>query len=69
MQERILAKIIKVKVEEVFALTVPLPLNQNERLVPHLKDSIHICLNPERQECGMIFDCTFKGLNYPQNTL
>ena len=42
-------------------------LDQNRCLVPHLKDSIHICLSPERQECGMIFDYTFKGLNYPQN--
>ena len=32
---------------ELCAPAVPHPMNQNERLVPHLKDLIHICLEPE----------------------
>ena len=27
--------------------------------VPHLKDLIHICLEPEAQDCGMTFNMCF----------
>ena len=57
---RILAKIQVLKVQELWAPTAPLPLNQNECLVPHLKDLIHIFLEPEAQRCGMAFDSYLK---------
>ena len=34
-------------ITNIWAPTVSLPLDKNERLVPHLKDLIHICLEPE----------------------
>ena len=65
MLGRILAKVIEVKVDEVLVPTVPLPLDQNELLVPHLKDPIHICLEPEAQERGMTFRTLYAHLIYP----
>ena len=40
-----------------------MPLDQNEYLVAHLKDPIHICLEPEAQGHGM----TFKVCNHSTN--
>ena len=62
---RILAKIMKVKIDEVWVPTILLPLDQNECLVPHLKDLIHICLEPEAQRRGMTFKAIFLGSKYP----
>ena len=36
-----------------------LPLDQNECLVPHLKDLSHICSEPESQGHGSSFDMNF----------
>ena len=41
---RILVKIINIKLEEFWAPTILLSLDQNECLIPHLKDPTHICL-------------------------
>ena len=41
---------MKVKVDEVWVPTILLPLDQNECLVPHLKDPIHICLESATQD-------------------
>ena len=59
---------MKVKIDEVWVPTILLPLDQNECLVPHLKDPIHICLEPEAQERGMTFRPFFPGSKYPQIT-
>ena len=56
---------MKVKVDEVWVPTILLPLDQNECLVPHLKDSIHVCLEPEAQEHGMTFRALYAHLIYP----
>ena len=40
---------------ELCAPAVPQPMNQNERLVPHLKVLICICLEPEAQMREMTF--------------
>ena len=50
---------------QIWAPTVPLPLDQNELLVPHLKDPIHICLDIEAQERGMTFRTCYAQLIYP----
>ena len=55
------AKILKVKVEKIWAPTTWAPLDQNECLVPHLKDLIHICLEPEAQGRGMTFNVHYIG--------
>ena len=41
------------------------PLNLQECTVPHLKDLIHICLEPELQGCGMTFNRFYVGSKYP----
>ena len=41
---------MKVKIDEVWVPTILLPLDQNECLAPHLKDPIHICVEPEAQK-------------------
>ena len=46
---RILAKINKVNMNQFWAPTVLMPMDQNEHLVPHLKDLFHIYLEPEAQ--------------------
>ena len=56
---------MKVKIDEVWVPTILLPLDQNECLVPHLKDPIHICLEPEAQERGMTFKVIFGRSKYP----
>ena len=56
---RILAKIKVLKVHKLWALTAPIPLAQNECLVLHLKDPIHICWEPEAQKRGMTFRAIF----------
>ena len=33
--------------------------------MPHLKDLIHICLEPEVKGCGMTFDRFYVGSKYP----
>ena len=40
-------------------------LDQQECKVPHLKDLIHICLEPEVQGCGMTFNMCYGGSKYP----
>ena len=40
---------------QLWAPTVLQPMDQNEQLVPHLKDLIHICLEPEFQSHDMSF--------------
>ena len=59
---------MKVKVDEVWVPTILLPLDQNECLVPHLKDPIHICLEPEAQGHGMTFKVCNVGSKYPYFT-
>ena len=39
--------------------------DQNEHLIPHFKDPIHICLDPEAQERGMTFRTLYAHLIYP----
>ena len=56
---RILAKVMKVKVDEVWVPTILLPLDQNECLVPHLKDLFHICLEPEDRGRSSILNVIF----------
>ena len=63
---RILAKFHKVKVDKLWAPTAPLPYDQNECLVPHLKDLAHICLELEAQRRSMAFRAIFLGSKYPQ---
>ena len=41
------------------------PLDQNQCLVLHLKDPIHIYLEPEVQRHGMIIRHTFMKSKYP----
>ena len=41
------------------------PLDLKECTVPHLKDLIHICLEPEVQGCDMTFNRFFVGSIYP----
>ena len=55
MHGRILTKINKDNVDEVWAPTVLLPFDQNKHLVPLLKDLFHICLEPEAQGHSMTF--------------
>ena len=43
------------------------PIDQNEHLVPLLKDLIHICLEPEAQERGMTFRPFFLGQSTPKS--
>ena len=43
-----------------------LPLDQNECLVPHLKDLVHIFLEPEAQRHGMAYRAIFCWSNYPK---
>ena len=52
---RILAKINKVNMNQFWAPTVLMPMDQNEHLVPHLKDLFHICLELENQGHRMNF--------------
>ena len=56
---RILAKIKVLKAHKLWAPTASIPLAQNECLVPHLKDPIHICWEPEAQKHGMTFRAIF----------
>ena len=42
------------------------PLDQKQCLVPHLKDLIHICLEPEAQERGVTFRGFLVGQNDPK---
>ena len=39
------------------------PLDLQEYTVPHLKDLINICLEPEAQDCGMTFNRFYVGSN------
>ena len=41
------------------------PLDLQGCTVPHLKDLIHICLEPEAQGCGMTFNRFYVGSKYP----
>ena len=41
------------------------PLDLKECTVPHLKDLIHICLEPEAQGCGITFNRFYVGSKYP----
>ena len=59
VHRRILAKIKVVKEHKLWALTAPIPLAQNECLVPHLKDPIYICAELEAQVC----DTTSRGIS------
>ena len=43
-----------------------LPLNQNECLVPHLQDPIHICLEPEAQGRGTTLKGQDKSKSLPK---
>ena len=61
---RILAKIIVLKVHKLWAPTAPIPLAQNECLVPHLKDPIHIFLDLEAQRYSTTFRAICKRSNY-----
>ena len=36
-----------------------------ECTAPHFKDLIHICLEPEVQDCGMTFNRFYVGSKYP----
>ena len=36
-----------------------------EIIAPHWKDPIHICLEPEAQELGIIFRVIFRQSKYP----
>ena len=45
---------------DIFAASQP-----TERTVPHLKDLIHICLDPEVHSCGMTFNMFYVGSMYP----
>ena len=40
------------------------PLDLQECTVPHLKDMIHISLEPETQGCGVTFNMGYVGSNY-----
>ena len=63
---RILAIFHKFKVGKLWAPTAPLPHDQNELLVPHLKDLVHIYVEPEYQRHGMAFRAIFIRSKYPQ---
>ena len=39
--------------------------DQNQCLVPHLKDPLHICLEPENQGHGMTLNVCNLGSKYP----
>ena len=41
------------------------PLDQNECLIPHLKDLVHIFLEPEAKEVGMNLRTLYAHLIYP----
>ena len=56
---RILAKIKEPKMNTLSAPTAMLRNDQNECLIPHLKDLIHICLEPEAQRRGRTFRVIF----------
>ena len=62
---RILAKIKKVKVDELWAHTILQPVDQNECLIPHLKDLIRIYLEPEDQDPSSPFKILYFNLNRP----
>ena len=62
---RILTKIQVLKVHELWAHTALLFLDQSKCLVPHLKDLIYICLEPETQRRGMTFRAIFLRSKYP----
>ena len=57
---------MKVKIDEVWVPTILLPLDQNECLVPHLKDLFHICLELEGQGRSMIFKTFYAKSKYPE---
>ena len=40
-------------------------MDQNEQLVPHLKDLIHICLEQKAQGCDMTFNKFYIESKYP----
>ena len=50
---------------QIWPLTSLQPLDQNQSLVPHLKDQFHICLEPKAQGCGMTFNRFYVGTKYP----
>ena len=56
---RILAKIKEPKMNQFWVPTTLLPNDQNECLIPHLKDLIRVCLEPEAQRCGRTFRVNF----------
>ena len=45
------------------------PLDQNECLVPYLKDLIYTCLDVEAQGHGKTFMVYNVGLKYPKSTI
>ena len=66
MHGKILAKTQILFDPQIQASTVLQPIDQNEHLVPHLKDLIHIFLEAEAQESSMTFNVIFSRSKYPR---
>ena len=50
---------------ELWRLVTLQSFNLQGSIVPHLKDLIHICLEPEAHDCGMTFYMCYVGSKYP----
>ena len=62
---RILAKTQILFDPQIQASTVLQPIDQNEHLVPHLKDLFQICLEPEGEGRSMILKPFYVKSKYP----